>query len=91
MQRKMHFFFKILVYIKKINIWYFRHALIDKPTRNSPKVRSHICANNKDFPQKTQINLIFCLKTLCMSNICSTFAAAKAQTGSRGQKWRGKV
>ena len=66
--------------MKKItNIWYFRHALIDEPTRNPPKVRSHICANNKNFALKIQINSIFIVKSLHISNICSTFAAAKAK------------
>ena len=38
------------------------------------KLRSHNCANSKHFPQKQQINLIFCTKSLHISNICCIFA-----------------
>ena len=46
--------------------------------RNPPKVQSHICANINNFTTKIQINLIFFSKFLRISNICSTFAGAKA-------------
>ena len=32
------------------------------------------CANNKDFPLKTQINLIFIVKFLCIPIFCCNFA-----------------
>ena len=35
----------------------------------------NICANNKTFPLKNQINLFFIVKSLFISNICCTFAA----------------
>ena len=44
---------------------------------NPSKLQSHVCANNKPFGKKIQINLIFLSKFLCISNICSTFAVAK--------------
>ena len=46
---------------------------------NPSKLRSHACANNKYLPLKMQINSIFIVKSLHISNICSTFAAAKAK------------
>ncbi len=35
---------------------------------------THICANNKAFPLKNQINSFFIVKSLYIPNICSNFA-----------------
>ena len=47
----------------------------DSATSFPPNLLSHSRANNKSFPQKLQINLIFCAKSLCISNICCNFAS----------------
>ena len=53
-----------------------RHATLEG---NPSKVQSHSFANNKYFLLKPQINLIFSIKSLCISNICCTFAATKVK------------
>ena len=47
--------------------------------RNPSKVQSHVCANDKPFYAKTQINLIFLAKDLYIPNFCCTFAASKVK------------
>ena len=46
--------------------------------RPTSKVRSHSRANNKAFPLKIGINFILIVKSLCITNICCTFAGAKS-------------
>ena len=48
--------------------------------RIPPNLRSLSRANNKAFPLKIQINLIFIVKSLYIPNICSKFAPANQQS-----------
>ena len=72
---RVSFFMSSLAYSQKSK------QIFVVPSTSSPiemgtpsKVRSHSSANNKAFPLKTQINLIFTVKPLYIPNICCTFA-----------------
>ena len=65
-------FTQILAYVKKSKQIFV--VTSDSATSFPPNLLSHSRANNKSFPQKLQINLIFCAKSLCISNICCNFA-----------------
>ena len=62
---------------KSKQIFVVPSVLLTKKSRVPPKVQSHNRANNKYLPLKTQINVLFTVKSLHIPNICCTFAAAK--------------
>ena len=59
---------------KSKQIFVVTSVLPTKKSRVPPNLRSHNRANNKYLPLKTQINSIFIVKSLYISNICCNFA-----------------